>query len=96
MAPGPELKKGRVSHACGVLNWLNQDTGAMEKVVVVAGGFYEDDTIEQYLASVELLYLKQDGDLSSATWVPGVVFTNFLIPIFTDFHNFLVHIYENS
>jgi hypothetical protein len=56
---GPSFAIGRNSPACGVLNWVNPNTGDTEKVVVAAGG--------SQLNTVELLFL----DNLSAGWLIG-------------------------
>jgi hypothetical protein len=58
---GPTLNTARAGSSCGVLNWNNPETNQMEKVVVVAGGYFSN--------SVELLFL--DGNKNSGSWVSG-------------------------
>ena len=59
---GPNLIKERNGLACGIINWLNPDTGTKEQVVVAASG--ED------LHDSELLFLK-DYNESGTGWVEG-------------------------
>ena len=56
---GPSFVDGRNGPACGVLNWVNPNTGEEEKVVVAASG--------ASLKSVDLLFL---NDVTSG-WVRG-------------------------
>ncbi len=61
--PGPTLKQPRQFHSCGVMNWINPETGTEEKIVVVVGGNDEGSDRK----GVELLYL---NDLQTG-WVFG-------------------------
>jgi hypothetical protein len=63
---GPRLIESRIDHSCGILHWNNPDTGSMEQVVVVAGGY---SAFSSYLDSVELLFL----DNLDAGWVEGPI-----------------------
>ena len=49
---GPNLNECRARHSCGVMKMLNQNTGEVEKVVVVAGG----DNQDQHHNTTELLF----------------------------------------
>jgi len=64
---GPQLNSERFDHSCGVMYWINPDTGTTEHVVVVAGGIDKNwDT----LSSVELLFLN-DYETSKQGWTFG-------------------------
>ena len=60
---GPKLNTRRASHACERVTWQNASTGQYEDVVIVAGGFNDD----QNLNSVEFLFLKDP----SSGWTVG-------------------------
>lgn len=49
---GPELNVPTASHSCAAVNWINPETGQVDRVVVVAGGEHEG-----ILDKVELLFL---------------------------------------
>ena len=59
---GPVLNKPRISPVCGMLNWLNPETGVEEQIVVAAAGDNQPNS--------ELLFLK-DYHTSGSGWVQG-------------------------
>ena len=61
--PGPDLNQPRHFQSCGVMNWINPNSEAEEKIVVVAAG----GDIDSPPMKVELLYL---NDLQTG-WVFG-------------------------
>ena len=63
---GPFLNKERTHFSCGILRWKNPETNSSEKIIVAAGGFYDNSHLE----SVELLYLNSD-DSVRGEWVKG-------------------------
>ena len=64
---GPSLSTARMGAGCGLLNRKNPESGLMEKIVVVAGGFNYDNG---QLSSAELLYLDEDNTVKGE-WVKG-------------------------
>ena len=57
----------RFGHSCAVVSWKHPDTGAEDKAVVAAGGFYSNGAI---LSDVEILFLTSyEG--SGAEWTRG-------------------------
>jgi hypothetical protein len=64
---GPSMNTARLGVNCGILRRKNPDSGQMEKVVVVAGGF---NYVDGQLSSVELLRLNEDNS-AKGEWVQG-------------------------
>ena len=102
---GPDLLTSRSHHSCGLMNWLNPKNQMREKVVVVAGGYFEGVGIKT--ATVELLFLSR-YDLFQNGWVEGPIlpsstassliieFQNGLTIVGGDWENSNRHFYQLS
>jgi hypothetical protein len=65
--PGPSLNIPRSALSCGILQWKNDETNQLEKVVVAAGGWNSSGNGSPF---VELLHLNHDGSIKGE-WVVG-------------------------